>query len=218
MSVPTTPEIEQACAVLAKVDVGLARSFAAYGVPEWRARPLTYETLAQLVTYQLISTVAASSIWARIQAHLGEVTAETVLQIPEADLRACGQSRPKIAHMKSIAEAVQSRALDLAALPDMSMAEARKSLLSVKGIGPWTADLVVLYTLGDMDAFPHGDVGLMESYKRLIEAETRPSSTAFDEIAEHWRPYRGVAAHLLWAWLNAQRDTEKQARQTGKLS
>lgn len=218
MSVPAPSDIEQACMVLAAGDSGLSRAFEVCGTPTWRSKPLTYATLAELVTYQLISTIAAASIWGRIEAHLGEVTPDTVLQAPVEALQACGQSRPKIAHMKSIAQAVETRALDLAGLPDMPRVQARQALLKVKGIGPWTAELVMLYGLGEIDAFPHGDVGLMESYRRLAGADVRLSGKAFSELAEGWRPYRGVAAHLLWAWLNAERAAEKQTGQTRKLS
>jgi len=207
-----------ACEVLSERDAGLARAYADCGVPAWRARPLNYETLASLVTYQLISTVAAASIWARVQQQLGEVTAAKMLATSDTALRECGLSRPKIAHMKSIATATETGALDLAGLADVSLDEARAALLSVKGIGPWTAELIVLYALGQVDAFPPGDVGLMESHKRLIAGEERLSSKAFSELAESWTPYRGVAAHLLWAWLNAEREKEKQARQMRKLS
>ena len=72
-------------------------------------------------------------------------------------------------------------------------------------IGPWTADLFLM-ACGRLDAFPVGDVGLMESYRLLSESETRLESKAFSERAEAWRPYRGVAAHLLWAWINAERE------------
>ena len=85
------------------------------------------------------------------------------------------------------------------------MDNARKELLAVKGIGPWTADLFLLYALGKMDAFPIGDVGLMEAHKRLSGAEERMTAKAFTAHAEIWQPYRGVAAHLLWGWLNAER-------------
>ncbi|MEL7130350.1 MAG: DNA-3-methyladenine glycosylase 2 family protein, partial [Pseudomonadota bacterium] len=82
---------------------------------------------------------------------------------------------------------------------------ARKELVAVKGIGPWTAELFLLYARGEMDAFPVADVGLMEAHKRLSDAPARMDRDAFTTHAERWRPWRGVAAHLLWAWLNRER-------------
>lgn len=209
--------IKAACEALAASDRALASAYETCGAPEWRTRPLDFSLLANLVTHQLISLQAAASIWARLEVCLGDVTAQNMLAASENDLRACGLSRPKIAHMKSIAQAVLGP-LDLVDLRRLPPDDARKALLAVKGIGPWTAELVVLYALGEIDAFPHGDVGLMESYKRLANAETRLSSKAFSKLAEDWQPYRGVAAHLLWAWLHSDRAQQKEARQMGKLS
>ena len=78
-------------------------------------------------------------------------------------------------------------------------------MVSVKGIGPWTAELFLLYSVGATDAFPVGDVGLMEAHKLLLEVETRMEIKEFTAHAECWRPYRGVAAHLLWGWINDRR-------------
>ena len=85
------------------------------------------------------------------------------------------------------------------------MDAARAELVAVKGIGPWTADLFLM-ACGRLDAFPHGDVGLMEAYRLLRGDEERFESKAFTAHADAWRPYRGVAAHLLWGWINAERD------------
>jgi len=77
-------------------------------------------------------------------------------------------------------------------------------VIAVKGIGPWTADLFLM-ACGRLDAFPEGDVGLMESYRLLSESAERLDAESFSALADDWRPYRGVAAHLLWAWINAER-------------
>jgi len=222
MSAPTQVATTQvaitaACEALAGRDAALARAYDECGVPQWRTRQLDYALLASLVVHQLISLQAAASIWRRLEAYLGDVTAQNMLAAPEIELRACGLSRPKIAHMRSIAEAIRGP-LDLSELADIPLDAARRKLLAVKGVGPWTADLVALYALGGMDAFPAGDVGLMESYKRLSKAEIRLNSAAFTRLAENWRPHRGVAAHLLWAWLHFDRAQQKEARQMGKLS
>ena len=123
---------------------------------------------------------------------------------PEA-IRLCGMSRPKVAHLISIAEAMVSGRLDLARVCAAPLDEARAELLAVRGIGPWTAELVLLYAAGALDAFPTADVGLMEAHKRLGAYDTRMTAKAFTAHAERWRPYRGVAAHLLWGWLHVDR-------------
>ncbi len=205
MSAPTQADLKTACDALSRADKALAKAYKAIGVPTWRTRPQTYETLATSVAYQLISTKAAAAIWARTKTALGDITPETMLGAQEDTLRAAGLSRPKIAHLKSIASAIKTDALNLSRVTQAPLKDARKELLAVKGIGPWTAALFLLYARGEMDVLPTADVGLMEAYKRLSGAKTRLDAKAFTAAGENWRPYRGVAAHLLWGWLNAER-------------
>lgn len=204
---PSAFAIQKACETLADRDALLARAFIDVGMPEWRAAPAEYETLARAITYQLISTQAAAKIWGRVYVNLeGDVCPERVLRSSEADLRACGLSGPKIKHMCAIAEAVQSGRLCFQRLREADIGDARSELLSVSGIGPWTADLFLMNALGHMDAFPHGDVGVMEAHRLLLGVETRDTAKEFLQRAEAWRPYRGVAAHLLWKWIHQWRD------------
>ena len=205
MPAPTQQTLAKACAALSLADPALARAHTEIGLPTWRTRPAAYETIATVIAYQQISTRAAASIWARVTGGLGTITPQTLLDTEEDRLRSFGLSRPKVAHLKSVANAVDTGALDLAALPRLPADEARAHLIAVKGIGPWTAELYLLYVLGEVDAFPTADLGLMEAYKRLSDAETRLDKAAFTAQGEAWRPWRGVAAHLLWDWLNAER-------------
>jgi DNA-3-methyladenine glycosylase II len=140
-----------------------------------------------------------------VEAFLGEVTPDRVLTCDQDALRACGLSGPKLSHLNTIAGAIADGSLDLARIQAAEIDAARAELLAVKGIGPWTADLFLLYAAGKMDAFPHGDAALMEAHRRLGQYETRMTNKAFSTHAEGWRPHRGVAAHLLWGWVNAER-------------
>lgn len=205
MTAPSHAAIQAACEALSAIDPALARAHAAVGVPEWRTHEASFALLARTVVYQLVSTRAADAIWGRVGAFLGEVTPERVLTCDQDGLRACGLSRPKLSHMNTIAAAIADGALDLARVEAADVDAARAELLAVKGIGPWTADLFLLYAAGKMDAFPHGDAALMEAHKRLGGYETRMTNKAFTAHAESWRPHRGVAAHLLWGWVNAER-------------
>lgn len=205
MTAPAQARLVGACETLARTDPALARAYVLTGLPVWRAGEATYAMLARLVTHQQISLGAAASIWARTEALLGSVTPETALAVDRGALRACGQSRPKVRHLISIAEAVVTGTLNLPRVCSSPLDQARRELVSVKGIGPWTGELFLLYATGAMDAFPVGDVGLMEAHKRLCAAETRMDISAFTAHAEGWRPYRGVASHLLWAWLHLDR-------------
>ncbi|MCA8891383.1 MAG: DNA-3-methyladenine glycosylase 2 family protein [Hyphomonas sp.] len=205
MTAPSRKAIKAACEALSDIDPALARAYDIIGVPAWRTHEASYELLARTVVYQLVSTRAADAIWGRVTDFLGEVTPERVLTCDQDALRACGLSRPKLSHMTTIAAAIADGALDLSRVQAAEVGEARAELLAVKGIGPWTADLYLLYAAGNMDAFPHGDAALMEAHRRLGGYETRMANKAFTEHAERWRPHRGVAAHLLWGWVNTER-------------
>ncbi len=206
MTLPNAAALKQACEHLSGIDPALAKAYSESGLPVWRAAAASYETLARAVVYQLISTKAAEAIWGRVTSRYAPVTPEAILNSDPEDLRACGLSRPKVSHLTSIATAIISGDLNFHRLASSSIQVARKELLGVKGIGPWTADIFLMNALGKLDAFPAGDVGLMEAYKRLSDAETRHDIKRFSKLAENWRPYRGVAAHLLYGWLNMMRD------------
>lgn len=208
MSAPSKSVIEAACFDLSAECEVMARAHSEVGTPAWRAAEPVYSTLARLVCFQQISTTAGGAIWGRFNALLPEMTAQCVLGAEETDLQGVGLSRPKIRSLKSIADAVASEAVCLSTVVKLDPEAARTKLTSVKGIGPWTANLFLLYAGGDLDALPTADVGLMESHRLLSGAESRMGGAEFTEAAELWRPYRGVAAHLLWAWINDFRGKE----------
>lgn len=206
MTAPTVDLLAQACKTLAAQDTVLAKAHDEVGLPVWRATEATYQSLARIVVYQLISTKAADAIWQRVCDALGAVTAQAVLSKHPDHLLACGLSRPKLQHLQAIAAAVETGSLELNAMRDLPIDEARRALIAVRGIGPWTADTFLMNALGHLDAFPHGDVGLIEAYRKLSGAEQRLEAKIFSAQAEAWRPYRAVAAHLLYDWLNAGRN------------
>jgi len=179
------------------------------GVPEWRTRAGDYAGLARIIAYQQLSTKAAGTIWGRVEVLLGKVTPKAVLAADVDALRACGMSRPKIAHIRSIAEAVETGTLNLRRVARKSDDEAREELTAVKGIGPWTADVYLMFCLGRWDVFPHADIGLSEAYRMISGERKRHPPSKFLRTGERWRPYRGVAAHMLWAYINAARDAQR---------
>jgi DNA-3-methyladenine glycosylase II len=102
--------------------------------------------------------------------------------------------------LTAAAEAVAQRGLDLAALAHMEAPEAHRALVAVKGVGPWTADIFLLFCLGHPDAFPAGDLALQEAARLALNLKKRPDVRKLEKIAERWRPFRGVAARMLWAY------------------
>jgi DNA-3-methyladenine glycosylase II len=180
------------------------------GVPEWRVRLGGYPGLARIIAYQQLSTKAAGTIWGRVEVLLGgKITPKNVLAADIDALRACGMSRPKIAHIRSIATAIEDGSLNLKRVAKAGDDAAREELTAVKGIGPWTADVYLMFALGRWDVFPHADIGLSEAYRMLTGERKRHPPKKFLLTGERWRPYRGVAAHMLWAYINHARDAQR---------
>lgn len=202
-------QLSRAVRALAR-DCHIMKAAHAYvGVPEWRTRQGDYAGLARIIAYQQLSTKAAGTIWGRVEAMLGKVTPASVLATDIDALRACGMSRPKISHIRSIATAVEDGSLNFRRVARKSDDAAREELVAVKGIGPWTADVYLMFCLGRWDVFPHADIGLSEAYRMISGERKRHPPKKFLRTGEKWRPYRGVAAHMLWAYINAAREAQR---------
>jgi DNA-3-methyladenine glycosylase II len=202
-------QLRKAVKALAKQCSIIETAHARVGVPEWRTRQGDHAGLARIIAYQQLSTRAAGTIWGRVEVLLGKVTPSCVLAADIDALRACGLSRPKIAHIRSIAEAVESGSLNLKRVAKASDKNAQAELVAVKGIGPWTADVYLMFCLGRWDVFPHADIGLSEAYRMITGEGKRHPPKKFLKTGEKWRPYRGVAAHMLWSYINAVRDEKR---------
>jgi DNA-3-methyladenine glycosylase II len=203
--IPSDDQLAAAAVDLRAACDVIARAHDVVGMPPWRSRPAGFSGLARIIVFQQLSTKAAETIWSRVEAQLGEVTPERALAAEVDALRACGLSRPKIAHVRSIAEAARDGRLDFARIAAADDEAAREELVAVKGVGPWTADIYLMFCTGRLDVFPHGDLGLIEAYRQLTDAGERLAPKLFLAVGERWRPWRAVAAHLLWSYLNADR-------------
>jgi DNA-3-methyladenine glycosylase II len=209
LDVTDPKQLRKAVKALARRCSIIETAHARLGVPEWRTRQGDYSGLARIIAYQQLSTKAAGAIWGRVEVLLGKVTPKGVLAADIDALRGCGLSRPKIAHIRSIAEAVESGALNLKRVARASDEDAQAELVAVKGIGPWTAAVYLMFCLGRWDVFPHADVGLSEAYRMITGERQRHPPKTFLKTAERWRPYRGVAAHMLWSYINAVREEQR---------
>ena len=147
-----------------------------------------------------MSVASANAIFGRLEAALRPLSAESVLAAGEAALRLCGLSGPKIRALTAVARAVAAEGLDLVALAEMPAPDAHRALIAVKGIGPWTADIFLLFCVGHPDAFPAGDLALQEAARLALDLKARPDARALEKVAERWRPFRGVAARMLWTY------------------
>jgi len=198
-------QLRKAVKALAKQCAIIEAAHARVGVPEWRTRQGGYAGLARIIAYQQLSTKAAGTIWGRVEVLLGKITPASVLAADIDGLRACGLSRPKIAHIRSIAEAVTEGSLNLRRVAKASDAAAQAMMTQVKGIAPWTAEIYLLFCAGHADIFPAGDLALQEAARMLLGLENRPGDKELRALAQTWSPWRGVASRLLWAYYAVQK-------------
>ena len=195
----TPDDIAEGMAALAACDPILMRLHAFCGPPPLRRAEGGLEGLAWIIVSQQVSVASARAIWARTRAVFDPFTPERLRHAPDSDFRAGGLSMPKIRTLRALAAAVDD-GLDLDALAALTADEAHARLTAVKGIGPWTADIYLMFCLGHADAFAAGDLALQEAARLAFELEIRPSAKALTDLAERWRPWRGVAARLLFAY------------------
>lgn len=159
-----------------------------------------FDGLASIIISQQVSVASANAIFARLRAAFSPLSASAVLAADEASLKACGLSAPKIRTLRALAQAIEHGGLDLGGLADHSAESAHSLLVAVKGIGPWTADIFLMFCLGHPDAWPCGDLALQEAARLALKLEARPDAKSLDAIGERWRPHRAVAARILWAY------------------
>jgi DNA-3-methyladenine glycosylase II len=193
--------LDRAIDELIALDPAIAERLAEVGArPPLRRRDPGFSGLAWIIVSQQLSTASANAIFKRVESGLAPLSAKSVLAADDPALRACGLSSPKMRALRALAEAVDRDALDLPGLAALTAEEAHRALVAVKGIGPWTAEIFLLFCLGHPDAFPAGDLALQEAARLALGLRRRPDARALERIAERWRPLRGVAARILWAY------------------
>lgn len=164
--------------------------------------------MVSIINSQLLSVASARAIHGRVVDMLGEVTATRFLDMSEVDMRDCGLSGGKYKTMRLVAEAELNGALDYDALSGLSVDVAMKELTSLKGIGPWTAEIYLLSGVGHADIFPAGDLVLQKMVGDVLDHGEKPDEKTTRQIVAHWSPYRGAAARLLWRYFAVLRDKE----------
>jgi DNA-3-methyladenine glycosylase II len=169
------------------------------GDPPLRQHTPGFEGLARIVVGQQLSIASAGAIWGRMQLAVRPMTPKTFLKLSDEELRAVGLSQGKVRTLRAVSQAIVG-GLDLDKLAHAPEAEVHEALTALPGIGPWSADIYLLFCLGRADAFAAGDLALQIAARAALGLEQRPSRDELFDIAERWRPWRGVAAHLLWAY------------------
>ena len=170
------------------------------GPPPLRRSEPGFAGLAGIIVSQQVSVASADAIYGRLEKAVIPLEAPVLLAADESSLKICGLSAGKIRCLRALARAIVDEGLGLAELEHLSAETAHAALTAVHGIGPWTADIFLLFCLGHPDAFPVGDVALQEAAKLALGLRERPDAAKLLKIAERWRPFRGVAARMLWAY------------------
>lgn len=195
----------EAARILTTRDPDLATILTHHGPPPLWARRPDFMTLIQIILEQQVSLVSAAAMFRRLSMNIGPFTPERFIEIGEPHLRALGVTRQKAAYCLHAARAIAEGRLNTTALSRMNDGAARAALMQVKGIGPWSADIYLLMALKRPDIWPLGDVALVTAITELKQLSSRPTLEEFVEIAEPWRPFRAVAARMLWQYYLAQR-------------
>jgi DNA-3-methyladenine glycosylase II len=183
---------------LTNADPALAASVERFGPPPLWAREPTYATLVHLILEQQVSLASAQAAFDRLEVALASgVEPRAFLELSDAELRAIGFSRQKAGYARDLAAALAD-GFDLQGLADLPDEEVRSSLMRLRGIGRWTADIYLIMCLRRPDVWPHGDQALATAALELLELPTRPTFDSLELRARSWRPHRATAARILW--------------------
>lgn len=186
------------CDKLARKDPDLKGIIREYGYPPMWTRPATFQTLILTILEQQVSLAAAYAAFKKLREKIGYVTPVKLLALTDEEMRAVYFTRQKTGYARELARAIQSRKLVLKQLGSLPDEEVRARLIQLKGIGHWTIDVYLMHALQRTDLFPLGDIALVNSLKHI---KVLPPHTTKEEllmIAEPWRPYRTIAAMMLW--------------------
>jgi DNA-3-methyladenine glycosylase II len=181
-----------------------------------RRREAGFAGLCAIVCGQQLSTASAAAIRDRLLAAFEPFHHDTVRRARTNKLKRLGLSTPKIKSIRKIGAAISKGVIDLDAVGNMDADAAHQALVALHGIGPWTADIYLLFCLGHSDAWPAGDLALQEAARIAFNLRKRPDPAKFTKLAQAWRPWRGVAAHLLWAYYHAVKKRDVVPVQSSK--
>jgi DNA-3-methyladenine glycosylase II len=203
-TIDSQADVAEGLAHLARADRRLKRVIREAGDITLRRRVAGFTGLARIVVNQQLSIASARAIWNRFEAAFPEMSADAIHRAREPRLKKAGLSAPKIRTLRAVAAACRN-GLDLTALADMPGEEAHARLCEVKGIGPWTADIYLLFCLGHADIFPVGDLALRNAVGEAFGLEPPVEPAELAAMAEKWSPWRSVAAYVFWAYYGARR-------------
>jgi DNA-3-methyladenine glycosylase II len=211
-------DLEDAIHALVEQDTRLKPILELTGMPALRQREPGFAGLAAIVCGQQLSTASAAAIWARISAAFDPFHHDAIRKARADRLGRLGLSAAKIKTLKSIARELTAERLNLDVLAEEDADAAHHTLTALHGIGPWTADVYLLFCLGHGDAWPAGDLAVQEAVKVGLGLKTRPTAKQMAPLAEPWRPLRGAAAHLWWSYYRVLKKREGVIANDAKAS
>ena len=203
----TNASLSSAAQVLAERDRGLASIYHRHGPPPmWGRRP-GFSTLLRIILEQQVSLISARAMFERLRSNIEPFNELGFIAAGEPTLRSLGVTRQKAHYCVQLAQAFING--DLNHLTKMSDDDAHQALVRIKGVGPWTANIYLLMALKRPDIWPDGDIALATAVGRIRKMKTRPSFPELAKIATAWRPYRSVAARMLWQYYLARGKTDE---------
>jgi DNA-3-methyladenine glycosylase II len=186
------------CEKLASKDKDLGRIILQFGYPPLWKRRANFETLVHIILEQQVSLASAKAALDKLKLQIGIVSAQNLLNLSDAEMRSCYFSRQKTVYARHLAEEIISKRFSITGLNKMTDSEVSVSMKSIKGIGDWTSDVFMMMALQRTDRFPTGDIALIKSIRQVKRLADDCSKEKVLAIAEKWRPYRTIAAYLLW--------------------
>ena len=193
-----TASLRRAAEELAATDSRFSRLLAHNGIPPLWERPAGFPTLVKIILEQQVSLDSAAAAFRNLELALGEVSPARFLSLDDAKLKQIGFSRQKAGYCRGLAEGLLAGTIDLDGLTSLGDGAVRERLTALRGIGPWTADVYLLFVLLRPDVWPVGDRALVVSLAEQFELESIPTYEAAGQMAASWRPWRSVAARMLW--------------------
>jgi DNA-3-methyladenine glycosylase II len=198
VSLADLPDIKKGLKHVLKNHPELKASHAAKGMLDWKQQPDGFTGLVNIIAAQQISTAAAGTILTRLHAAIPEMTPRRFLKADDATLRAAGFSGSKISYARGLAESIVSKKFDPRDIPNMDDAEAFKALTSLKGIGLWSAEIYLMFSLGRGDIWPAGDIALQKGLQNIHKLKERPAPDHTRTLGDKWAPHRSAASLIVW--------------------
>jgi DNA-3-methyladenine glycosylase II len=197
--IDTLEDIQTGLQALVSLEPRLSHVVSIAGDVPLRRHPAGFESLAGIIVSQQISKASADAIFGRLKAAVDPFTPDRLIEAGEGALVSAGLSRPKQKSLFAVAEACRG-GLNLAGLCKLPAVDAIAAMTAMPGIGPWTAEVYLLFCAGHPDIFPVGDIALQNAVRHAFSLEARPTPKPLSAIAERWSPHRSVAARLFWAY------------------